>query len=640
MLRKIRYVSCKNVHKRQRKRYDNVLILVAPYYVTDHYQEGYYTYSLGRFFNIWREGLCADKNGDLMNNKHFIHKAFRIFVVNSIISSAGVSLCTFVDAIILGNAFGEAGLSVLVVTLPVYMIYNLIGFAFGMGGSLKVSKAIAAEDEEGIKVHFTQAVLFALAIGIVLAVIGTLLLPQIIRLTGGADLSSVVDYMRPVVLTAPVFILAPVFSLIIRSDADPSLSTIGITTSFVVNLALDLVLIYILRWGMLGAALAMVLGQLSAVIVYMVHFFKKHNHLKLCKVSFNPKDAFSLFKGGFAIASSYVYQGIALVVINNIISMKAGETGLATYNILFNVFMFAYAVFDGISLALTPLVATFAGEKDTEGVYSTMRLSLITSFVLGAVCTLVLLLFAEPLALLFGVKEDLPLVALTIRLLSLAVVQTCFNCVVASFYQTTNRNLFAGVIYLMRGVALLILFSAFFIPMYGVMGTALAMIASESVTTVLLLLMATVIKKKRGYRNLLLLNEPVIQKDYLYETTLFSDLSQLQSCVSEINAFCERLSIDKKTAYYINLTIEELASNIISFGFNDKKLHYISIKIVLIETDIYIRMRDDSIRYNPFEESKELDKAMDYLGVSIIRAKAKFFSYNRTLVFNNLLIIL
>ena len=192
----------------------------------------------------------------------------------------------------------------------------------------------------------------------------------------------------------------------------------------------------------------------------------------------------------------------------------------------------------------------------------------------------------------------------------------------------------------MRGVALLILFSAFFIPACGVMGTSLAIVASESITTMVLLLLASVIKKKKGYRNLLLLNEPVLQKDYMYEVTLFSDLSQLHSCVSEINAFCERLSIDKKTVYYINLTIEELASNIISFGFNDKKLHYINIKIALIETDIYIRMRDDSISYNPFEETKDLDKVMDYLGVSIIRAKAKSFAYNRTLVFNNLLIIL
>lgn len=575
-----------------------------------------------------------------MNNKHFVNKAFRIFVVNSILSSAGVVVGTFVDAVILGNVFGETGLSVLAVALPVYMVYNLFGFAFGVGGSLKVSESIAAEDKAGANVYFTQAVMFSIAAGAVIAVLGTLFLPEIIRLTGGSGLDAAADYMLPVVLTAPVFILAPVLSLLIRSDADPFLSTLGITASIVVNIALDLVFIFVLGLGMFGAALAMVLGQLSAVMVYLLHFLKKHNHLRLCQAAFYPKAAWVLFRDGFGIASSYVYQSVTLVIINNILSIEAGGGGLAVYNILFNVSMFAYAVFDGISLALTPLVGTFTGEKDSEGVFSTMRLSLKTSFVLGALCALVLLLFAEPIAFLFGVKEDLPLVALTIRLLALAVVQNCFNCVMASFFQTTNRRVFAGAIYLMRGFVLLIMFSVWLIPVFGVSGTALAIVAAESVTTVFLLLAAAVIKKKGGYRNLFLLSEPVIEKDFLYETILSSDLAQLQSCVGEIEAFCERQNIDKKSAYYINLTIEELAANIINFGFSDGKPHYISIKIALIKKDIYIRLRDDATSYNPFEEPEKPDVEMDYLGVSIIRAKAKSFAYNRTLVFNNLLIIL
>ena len=42
--------------------YDDVLIFADPYDVTDHKQDGYYTYPLGRFFGMWREGPCAEKN--------------------------------------------------------------------------------------------------------------------------------------------------------------------------------------------------------------------------------------------------------------------------------------------------------------------------------------------------------------------------------------------------------------------------------------------------------------------------------------------------------------------------------------------------------------------------------------------------
>ena len=41
--------------------YDDVLIFADPYDVTDHKQDGYYTYPLGRFFGMWREGPCAQK---------------------------------------------------------------------------------------------------------------------------------------------------------------------------------------------------------------------------------------------------------------------------------------------------------------------------------------------------------------------------------------------------------------------------------------------------------------------------------------------------------------------------------------------------------------------------------------------------
>lgn len=42
--------------------YDDVLIFADPYDVTDHKQDGYYTFPLGRFFGMWREGPCAEKD--------------------------------------------------------------------------------------------------------------------------------------------------------------------------------------------------------------------------------------------------------------------------------------------------------------------------------------------------------------------------------------------------------------------------------------------------------------------------------------------------------------------------------------------------------------------------------------------------
>lgn len=42
--------------------YDDVLIMADPYDVTDHFQDGYYIVPFGRFFYMWREGPCAQKD--------------------------------------------------------------------------------------------------------------------------------------------------------------------------------------------------------------------------------------------------------------------------------------------------------------------------------------------------------------------------------------------------------------------------------------------------------------------------------------------------------------------------------------------------------------------------------------------------
>ena len=42
--------------------YDDVLIFADPYDITDHFQDGYYIFPLSRFYGMWREGPCAEKD--------------------------------------------------------------------------------------------------------------------------------------------------------------------------------------------------------------------------------------------------------------------------------------------------------------------------------------------------------------------------------------------------------------------------------------------------------------------------------------------------------------------------------------------------------------------------------------------------
>ncbi len=118
------------------------------------------------------------------------------------------------------------------------------------------------------------------------------------------------------------------------------------------------------------------------------------------------------------------------------------------------------------------------------------------------------------------------------------------------------------------------------------------------------------------------------------------DFTTLPQIMSGVEEFCDKNEIDPRSAYSIQLSIEELCVNIIRFGFKEDKNHSIYIKLAKYDGEIFLRIRDDARDYNPFEDEGEDGDGMDYIGVELIKSRAKSFIYQRRLVFNNLLIIL
>lgn len=579
-----------------------------------------------------------------MNNQNFIKKAFWVFVVNSVLGSLSVTLGTMADAIIVGNALGESGLAGINIAMPVYMFYNMLSFAIGIGATTKVSVAIGEDNKTEMAKVFSVSIFWGLAISILFSLVSSLFIEQIVSfLSGGTLLGQYKEYVKMILVSAPVFILTPILNLLLRADSDIKLSTIGIFVSAVVNIVLDIVFVYGLKLNLYGAALAMVFGQLSAFCIYLIHFFKKKNCLKFVPIKIRISEAIELFESGFGVASSYMYQCITIISFNNILGMVAGSVGIAVFGILFNVSCLSYTIFDGISLAIVPLVGMFLGERNPEGIEITMKNALRTALIAGVTITVIILFFSSNIFAVFGVSDLSMVGRRTVMYYGAAVTFICFNSVMICYFQTIGRKKFSTVMNFFRSCVFMLSLGLVFIGNLGIDGLGLTFLFAESISSACILTVAISEKKKGDFDNLLLLQKT--DGDSGYEVMLDKDFKLLPKVVEDIEIFCEENEISPDKAYYINLTIEELASNIIQFGFNDNKPHYISIKVVVYEEDVYIRLRDDAVDYNPFERDNKSpnsldDMDMDFIGVTLIRQKAKSFIYQRKLVFNNLLIIL
>ena len=80
---------------------------------------------------------------------------------------------------------------------------------------------------------------------------------------------------------------------------------------------------------------------------------------------------------------------------------------------------------------------------------------------------------------------------------------------------------------------------------------------------------------------------------------LKSNLSELDALCQNLEKFGQSMGLSKKCVFEANLALDELFTNIISYGFDDKNEHTISITIALQNDELVVNIEDDGIPFNP-----------------------------------------
>jgi serine/threonine-protein kinase RsbW len=88
-----------------------------------------------------------------------------------------------------------------------------------------------------------------------------------------------------------------------------------------------------------------------------------------------------------------------------------------------------------------------------------------------------------------------------------------------------------------------------------------------------------------------------------YTFELKSNLSELDILCEKLESICQSLNLSQKCKFEINLALDELFTNIISYGFDDDEEHVIEITIDLKPDEVVLRVEDDGVPFNPVEAS-------------------------------------
>ena len=208
-------------------------------------------------------------------------KLFAKYVSQNILGMLGISVYILADTFFISMAEGTDGITALNLVLPVYSLIFAVGAMIGVGSAIRF-KILRARGDQGADMYFSNAMLWGLILGAVFIAAGIGMPDRIVALLGGDDRIVAVgkDYTAIFMMFAPFFMWNHICNAFVRNDGAPAVAMAATLLSSLFNVVFDYILMFPLKLGMRGAALATALSPVMGVAICCVHLLSERNTVR------------------------------------------------------------------------------------------------------------------------------------------------------------------------------------------------------------------------------------------------------------------------------------------------------------------------------------------------------------------------
>lgn len=348
----------------------------------------------------------------------------RKFAVPCIISLLVASLYNIVDQIYIANAdyLGSYGNAANNVVFPLTVVALAIAVMIGDGCCAFVSISLGSGDKENAHKSVGCSIVLCIIVSLLIMTIYFVFQEQILTVFGGRVNSETFvnakEYFAWITAGIPFYMFGQMMNPVIRSDGSPRFAMISIMAGAVINIILDPVCIFILRWGMMGAAAATIAGQIFTAFLAICYLFRM-KAIKLERKSF--KLSGSLMKRFLPLGVTSFLSQISIVAsmaaINNMI-VKYGaldvifgqeeyaQIPMAVVGIVMKFFQVVISVSVGLAAGCIPIVGYNIGAKRTDRALELFKKMLMAEFIVGLAAMFIVECFPGQLIGIFGAANE------------------------------------------------------------------------------------------------------------------------------------------------------------------------------------------------------------------------------------------
>ncbi len=333
------------------------------------------------------------------------------FAVPSIIAMLVSAFYNIVDQLFIGQAVGTLGNAATNIAFPLTTSCIALSLLFGIGGASCFNLSMGRGEKETAVYYIGNAAAMLVLSGCILCLISELFLTPLLNGFGAPDdvLPYAVEYVRITAVGFPFLLLTTGGGHLIRADGSPKMTMICNLTGAVINTILDALFVMGFRWGMSGAALATVIGQVCSgilVIRYLCHY----KTAKLEKKHFLVR--FSYVKMVISIGMASFFNQVAMMIVQIVMNNSLRHYGaasvygesipLACAGIIMKLGQVFFSIVIGLGQGSQPIESFNYGAKKYDRVREAYYAALRTGFAAAVTAFVLFQIFPRQIISLFG----------------------------------------------------------------------------------------------------------------------------------------------------------------------------------------------------------------------------------------------
>lgn len=330
------------------------------------------------------------------------------FALPILLSQIFQQLYNTADAFIVGKCLGTNALAA--VTSSGTLIFLLTSFFMGtaMGAGVVISRYFGAgkEDEVSRAIHTMMA--FGIVSGILLTVVGVAFTPTFLvwMQTDPEVMPDAVAYFRYYFLGSLALVMYNICRSIINALGDSRRPLYYLIFSSLLNIALDLLFLYVFRWGVWSAAAATVLSQMASVVLCMIYLLRKGNlfTVEWRKIRFHRDMLTEIVRYGLPSGVQNSVIAFANVIVQSQIN-SFGKLAMAAYGTHAKIEGFAFLPITSFNMASTTFISQNLGAKQYDRAKKGSRFSIFATVILAEAIGVCYFAFAP---VLIGIFDQTP----------------------------------------------------------------------------------------------------------------------------------------------------------------------------------------------------------------------------------------